>query len=118
VGIYERREVMEWFFLLVSLIVSYYFIIKAKSKNVEKSFSLLSLIMVMLMVSPLWSGRLFDYIIDISLFLPFVLGFLGIIFGWVGIKGGTRASFIVLNIMALLYYLIVFLMGTKGFQEP
>ena len=118
VGLCERRDVMTWIFLLVFLIVSYYFIIKAKSKNIEKSFSLLSLLMFMLMATPIWNERLFDYVIDISLFLPFVLGLLGIIFGWFGIKEGTGASFILMNILALLFYLIVFLMGTIGFQEP
>lgn len=109
---------MTWLLLLVFLIVSYYFVIKVKSKSIEKSFSLLSLLMFMLMATPIWNERLFDYIIDISLFLPFVFGLLGIIFGWFGIKEGTRASFILINILALLFYLIVFLMGTIGFQEP
>jgi len=72
----------------------------------------------MLMATPVWNKRLFDYIIDISLFLPFVFGVLGIIFGWFGIKEGTRASFILINILALLFYFIVFLVGTIGFQEP
>lgn len=109
---------MTWIFLLVFLIVSYYFVIKAKSKSMEKSFSYLSLLMFMLMVSPIWNERIFDYIVDISPFLPFVFGLLGIIFGWFGVKEGTRASFILINILALLFYLIIFLMGTVGFQEP
>lgn len=109
---------MTWLFLLVFLILSYYFVIKARSKSIEKSFSFLSLLMFMLMVTPIWNESLFDYIIDISLVLPFVFGALGILFGWFGIKEGTRASFILINILALLLYLIVFLVGTIGFQEP
>lgn len=111
-------DVMTWLFLLVFLIVSYYFVIKSKSKSIEKSFSFLSLLMFMLIATPIWNERIFDYIIDISPFLPFVFGLLGILFGWFGIKEGTRASFILINSLALLFYLIVFLMGTVGFQEP
>lgn len=111
-------DVMTWLFLLVFLIVSYYFVIKSKSKSIEKSFSFLSLLMFTLIATPIWNERIFDYIIDISPFLPFVFGVLGILFGWFGIKEGTRVSFILINSLALLFYLIVFLMGTVGFQEP
>jgi|SRR5690625_22654 len=109
---------MMWLILLVILIVGYYFIIKSKSKNVEKCFSLFSLVLFMLTTASFWNNKLFDFIIDISLFLPFVLGVLGVIFGWFGIKGNVRISLIGINILALFFYLIVFLMGTVGFQEP
>ncbi|WP_058949884.1 hypothetical protein [Oceanobacillus picturae] len=106
---------MHWFVLLaVLLIVSYYFILKSKSTTMKKCFSFLSLIFFLLIISVFWS----DKVINISLILPFLLGISGIILGWFGIKSDLRISLIGLNILALVFYLIVFLMATVGFQEP
>jgi len=52
------------------------------------------------------------------LFLPFVLGMLGIIFGWAGIKGEVRISLLFINSLALIFYLFAFLIGTFGFKQP
>lgn len=50
--------------------------------------------------------------------LSIYFGAIGIILGWFGIKGGVRGTLLVANILAIIFYLIVFLMGTVGFQQP
>lgn len=74
--------------------------------------------MFMVATTPIWNESLFDAMIEKSIFIPFIAGIVGIFFGWVGIKGGKRASFVLINILAVLFYLTVFLIGTIGFQEP
>ncbi|KKE80744.1 MULTISPECIES: hypothetical protein [Bacillaceae] len=108
---------MVWIILLAILIVSYYFIIKSNSKITEKYFSLLSLVFAALTILPILSES-FSFILKLSFFLPFVFGVLGIVLGWLGIKGDLRISLIGLNVLALGFYFIVFLMATVGFQEP
>jgi hypothetical protein len=108
---------MAWIILVVVLIVSYYFIVKNNSKITEKIFSLLSLVFAVLTIIPILS-EVFSFVLNLSFFLPFVFGVLGIIFGWFGIKRDLRISLIGINVLALGFYLIVFLMATVGFQEP
>jgi len=109
---------MIWIYLALFLVLSYYFIIKSDSKTLQKFFSLLSGVFFILTISPLLSEVIFDFLIKISLFLPFVLGMLGIIFGWAGIKGEVRISLLFINSLAFLFYLLAFLMGTFGFKQP
>ncbi|MGN7408633.1 hypothetical protein [Sporosarcina sp. SAFN-010] len=109
---------MIWLLLLLYAIFIYYFILKCDSKTSSTIFSLLSGIFLILTIAPLWSDKLFTIFINISAFFPFVLGALGIILGWFGIKGGVRGILLVTNILAIFFYLIVFLIGTVGFQEP
>lgn len=108
---------MIWIVLLAVLIVSYYFIAKNKSKMIEKVFSQLSLVFGALTILPILSES-FSSILNFSLFLPIVFGMLGIVFGLLGIKGDLRISFIGLNVLGLVSYLIVFMMATVGFQQP
>lgn len=108
---------MTWIILIAVLIVSYYFIAKSKSKIIEKVYSQLSLVFAALTILPVLSES-FSTILNFSLFLPFVFGVFGIVFGWLGIKGDLRISLIGLNILFLISYFIVFLMATVGFQEP
>ena len=108
---------MVWVILLAILIIGYYFIIKRNAKITEKYFSLFSLIFAALAIIPILSES-FSFVLRSSLFLPFVFGLLGIILGWFGMKGDLRISLIGLNSMVLVFYLIVFLMATVGFQEP
>ncbi len=93
-------------------------IIKTNSKPIEKCFSLLSQVFFIVTITLLWSDELFVFVINISLFFPFVFGVLGIIAGWFGIKGSVRISLLVINSLALAFYLIVFLIGTGGFRQP
>ncbi|GGA90106.1 hypothetical protein [Ornithinibacillus halotolerans] len=60
----------------------------------------------------------FSFVLNKSLYLPFIFGAIGIIFGWFGIKGDVRKCLIGVNTLALGFYLIVFLMAMVGFQEP
>src|SRR5690625_701320 len=106
---------MNWFILLaVLLVVGYFFILKSKSKTIKKCLSLLSLVFFLLIIFVFWS----DKVIELSLFLPFVLGTLGIILGWLGIKGDLRISLIGLNLITLIIYFVLFFAATVGFQEP
>lgn len=109
---------MIWLLLLLYAIFIYYFILKCDSKTSSKIFSIFSGLFLILAITPLWSDNLFTIFINISAFFPFVLGALGIILGWFGIKGGVRGVLLFSNILALFFYLIVFLIGTVGFQEP
>ncbi|WP_025784582.1 hypothetical protein [Sporosarcina sp. D27] len=109
---------MIWVLLLLYAIFIYYFIVKSDSQTSAKIFSVLSGGILILILTPLWSDRLFTIFINISLFFPFVFGILGIIFGWFGIKGGVRGVLLFTNILATVFYLIVFLIGTVGFQQP
>lgn len=104
-------------FLLYTVFV-YYFVLKSDSKTSFKVFSLLSGGFLILTLTPMWSFSLFMIFIDISPFLPFVIGTLGIIFGWFGVKEGVRGILLFTNILAMLFYLFVFLVGTFGFQQP
>ena len=106
---------MHWFVLfIVFIIVSYYFILKSNATTIEKSFSSLSFVFSLLIVSLFWS----DKVINISLFSPFFLGFSGIIFGWMGIKGDVRVSLVLLNLFALILYAVLFFVASVGFKEP
>lgn len=62
--------------------------------------------------------KIFDLIIGPTLYLPFGLGIIGIIFGIFGVKGYVRLTLVCLNIFGLIGYLVIFIMATIGFQEP
>ena len=100
------------------LILACYCLIKSRATTREKWYSFASMIFLLLVISPIWYERLFDFMIGVSLFLPFVLGMLGAIFGWQGIKGSVRWGLNGLNALALVFYTVVFLAGTIGFKEP
>ena len=106
---------MIWICLALFLVLIYYII---NSKTLYKCFSFLSGVFFILTISPLLSEEIFDILIKISLFLPFVLGMLGIIFGWFGIKGEVRISLLFINSLAFIFYLFAFLIGTFGFKQP
>ncbi len=108
---------MVWIILLAVVIVSYYFIVKSNSKIKDKIFSFLSLVFAVLTIIPILS-EVFSFVLNMSLYLPFMFGVLGILFGWFGIKGDLRISLIGINVLVLGFYLFVFLMATVGFQEP
>ncbi|MFJ7973693.1 hypothetical protein [Psychrobacillus sp. NPDC096389] len=68
-------------------------------------------------ISMLWSEAIFVFIIKLNSLLPFLFSVLGIIFGWVGIKGEVRIGLLFINSLALIFYLFLFLLGTFGFKE-
>lgn len=109
---------MIWILLLLYMVFGYYFVLKSDTKTSSKTFSLLSGALFILAIAPLWSASLFTILTDISLFLPFIIGILGIILGWFGVKEGVRGVLLFSNTFAILFYLFVFLIGIFGFQEP
>lgn len=109
---------MIWILLLLYMVFAYYFILKNDAKSSPKLFSLFSGAFLILTIAPLWSFSLFMVLIDISSFLPFIIGGFGILFGWFGVKEGVRGVLLFTNILAILCYLFVFLSGAFGFQAP
>lgn len=59
-----------------------------------------------------------DFLFQISFFIPFILGGLGLIFAVLGIKGTTRMILVVLNLFILIVFIFVYIMAFYGFQEP
>lgn len=109
---------MIWVLLLLFIVFVYYCVLKSDSKTLSKVFSLLSGGFLILTITPIWSFSLFTTFIDISPFLPFFFGTLGLIFGWFGVKEEARGILLFTNVLAILFYLFVFLIGTLGFQQP
>ena len=109
---------MIWVLLLLYAVFVYYFVLKSDSATSSKIFSLLSGVFLIFTITPVWSLSLFMVFIGISPFLPFVIGALGVIFGWFGIKGEVRGILLFTNILAIFFYLFVFLVGAFGFQQP
>ncbi|MBD8036712.1 hypothetical protein H9635_08155 [Solibacillus sp. A46] len=62
--------------------------------------------------------KIFDLIIGPTLYLPFGLGIIGIIFAMFGVKGYVRLTLVGLNIFGLIGYLVIFIMATIGFLDP
>lgn len=109
---------MIWVLLLLYAVFVYYFVLKSGSTTMSKIYSLLSGGFLIFTITPVWSLGLFMIFIDISPILPFVIGALGIIFGWFGVKGEVRGILLFANILAMFFYLFVFLIGAFGFQQP
>ncbi|RWZ54590.1 hypothetical protein EQV77_13135 [Halobacillus fulvus] len=65
-----------------------------------------------------WGGQFFQLLMDISVYTPFITSILGIVLAVAGIKGVPRALLILLHSFILLLFVIAFLMGTFGFQNP
>lgn len=62
--------------------------------------------------------RYFEFVLDISIFLPLIWGVLGVFFGMIGVKGLVRVSIVVANLYVLGYYVLVTIMGLYGFKQP
>ncbi|MFC9541640.1 hypothetical protein ACFTQ7_17445 [Lysinibacillus sp. NPDC056959] len=89
----------------------------------QKLFSSLSFIFLILTFfmfgydSGKWYSNFFDFLYDVSIYMPFLLGGLGILTAIFGIKGNIRGILIILNSFLLIMFLLAFLMGTFGFKE-
>lgn len=70
---------MIWIYTALFLILIYSIVIKSNSKTLQKCFSFLSGVFFIITISPLLSEKIFNFLIKISLFLPFVLGMLSAI---------------------------------------
>ncbi|UOR12810.1 hypothetical protein [Halobacillus amylolyticus] len=81
----------------------------------KKAFSILSALLFILTVFPIiagptrWGNGLFVFVLDISIYLPLILGGAGLVFGLLGRKGNVKVSLVLLNIIGSfhsLYYLL------------
>lgn len=92
----------------------------------KKVYSSLAVFFLILMISPLAAmsflgargDKYFEFILDISIFLPLIWGVLGVFFGMIGVKGLVRVCIVVANLYVLGYYVLITIMGIYGFQEP
>ena len=92
----------------------------------KKVYSSLAVFFLILMISPLAAMSLlgakgdayFNFILDISIFLPLIWGILGVFFGMIGVKGLVRVCIVVANLYVLGYYVLVTIMGLYGFRQP
>lgn len=92
----------------------------------KKVYSCISVFFLLLMISPLAAmsflgtrgDRYFEFVLDISIFLPLIWGVLGVFFGMIGVKGLVRVSIVVANLYVLGYYVLVTIMGSYGFKKP
>ncbi|MGE7988264.1 hypothetical protein [Lysinibacillus fusiformis] len=85
-------------------------------------FSTLSIICLLLTVlmfgydSTKWYGRFFKFLYDISMFMPFILGGIGIVSALLGIKGEYRFILVVLHSFLLLLFLVIVIKALYGFS--
>ena len=85
----------------------------------KKIYSFLSVLFLVLMISPLVAGdEYFSFILDISIFFPIIGGVLGVFFGMIGVKGLVRVCIVAGNLYVLAFYILVTFMGIYGFREP
>ena len=89
----------------------------------KKVFTALSGICFFLAAFPLifmtnWGAAFFSALINISIFLPLLLGILGCVFALLGLKGSMRVSLILLNGLSILLILFVLFIAFFGFKEP
>jgi len=59
-----------------------------------------------------------QYILGISITIPFILGILGLISDILGIKGQTSMVLVVINLFILVMFISIYLMAFYGFNEP
>ncbi len=85
----------------------------------KKIYSFLSVLCLIVMVSPFVAGdEYFDFIFGISIYLPIILGVLGVFFGIIGVKGLLRICMVVANLYVLVFYALAIFAGIYGFQQP
>lgn len=64
-----------------------------------------------------WGSKVIDYLYDISIATPFILGGLGLLTAILGVKGSIRKILITVIVVMMIYFLIPFIMSF-GFNEP
>lgn len=85
----------------------------------KKIYSFLSVLSLIVMVFPFVAGdEYFDFIFGMSIYLPIILGVLGVFFGIIGVKGLLRICIVVANLFVLVFYILVIFAGIYGFQQP
>lgn len=104
--------------VMVYLVIACYLIIKNKDQPFRKVFSILSLFLFVTMATPFWNEQWFDVLLNKGFFVFFGMGVLGLLFAWTGSKGTVRITLFSLNMIALMFYGILYIVGMIGFQEP
>ncbi|MCL1697827.1 MULTISPECIES: hypothetical protein [unclassified Lysinibacillus] len=87
-------------------------------RNLFSTISIISFLITFLMFgydTSKWYGIFFNFLCELSIFTPFVLGGLGIISAIFGLKGDIRMVLIVLNAFLMILFLGAYLMGIFGF---
>ena len=59
-----------------------------------------------------------DFLYEKGIFTPLIIGLLGIISAFLGIKGNTRMILILFNAFFSIAFLYALLIGIFGFQQP
>ncbi|RLQ92812.1 hypothetical protein [Planomicrobium sp. Y74] len=89
----------------------------------KKVFSVLSAFCFILLILPLvlpYSPDGFDLleaILNITVFLPVILGVAGIVLALIGMKGQVKLYLVLFNAFGLGFYLLATFMGLFGFKE-
>ncbi|WP_085505188.1 hypothetical protein [Thalassobacillus devorans] len=89
----------------------------------KKYCSILSVSFFILAVFPLlaglteWGNALYVAAINISIFLPLILGVLGLIFALTGIKGKVKISLVLINVLGVLLSTFLVFIAMYGFQQ-
>ncbi|MYL53909.1 hypothetical protein GLW08_11230 [Pontibacillus yanchengensis] len=90
---------------------------------VKKYYSFLSGAFFIFAVFPLiagltkWGNELYIAVINISIFLPLILGILGLIFALIGIKGKVKVSLVIMNVLGVFLSIFLVYIGMYGFQQ-
>jgi hypothetical protein len=90
----------------------------------KKYFSILSGVFFIMAVFPIvagltnWGNELYVAVLNVSIFLPLILGVLGFIFALIGIKGNVKGSLVLLNIVGVSLSAFLVFIAIYGFQQP
>ncbi|WP_155593577.1 hypothetical protein [Lysinibacillus cavernae] len=88
-------------------------------RNIFSALSILCLLLTFFMFgydSTKWYGGFFTFLYDANMFMPFILGALGIVSALLGIKG-HRMVLVVLHLFILLLFLGIYLKTFYGYNE-
>ncbi|KUF33517.1 MULTISPECIES: hypothetical protein [Lysinibacillus] len=89
-------------------------------RNLFTAISILSLLLIFFLFgydSTKWYGGFFTFLYQVNMFMPFILGGLGIVSALLGIKG-YRMVLVVLHSFLLLLFLGIYFKAFYGFNEP
>jgi len=87
--------------------------------NFFSTLSILCLLLAFLMFgydSTRWYGGFFRFLYEISMFMPFILGVVGIVSALLGIKGDYRLILVILHSLLLLLFLGIYIKAIYGFS--
>ncbi len=90
----------------------------------KKYYSILSGVFFIMAVFPLavgltkWGNEFYIAVLNVSIFLPLILGVLGFIFALIGIKGRVKGSLVLLNVIGVSLSAFLVFVAMYGFQQP